>query len=63
MSWMAWLFLAAVGIGVVVSQFLPELLHVLGKLLDRLPPKLGLVILGAAIVVCTLLGLAMKPRW
>ncbi len=60
MSWTAWLFLAAVGFCVFAIQFLPEILHVPGKLLDRLPPKVGIVILGVAIVVCALAGLAMR---
>lgn len=59
MSWTAWLFVAAVGTGVLASLFLPELLHVPGKLLDRLSPKFGIVILGTVIVVCALVGLAM----
>lgn len=62
MSWTAWLLLAAVGIGVFASLFFLELLHVPGKLLDRLPPQLGMLMLGVVIVVCTLAGLAMMPR-
>jgi hypothetical protein len=62
MSWTAWLLLAAVGIGVFASLIFLELLHVPGKLLDRLPPQLGMLMLGVVIVVCTLAGLATMPR-
>lgn len=62
MSWTGWLFVAAVGVGVIAIQFIPEFFHASGKLSDRLPPKLGMVILGAVIVACALAGFAMTPR-
>lgn len=62
MSWTAWLLVAAIGVGVIASQFTPELYQASGKLLDRLPPKLGIVILGAVVVACVLAGLAMMPH-
>ncbi len=62
MSWIGWLIVAVVGVGVIAIQFIPELFHTSGKLLDRLPPKLGMAILGAVIVAGVLAGLAMMPR-
>lgn len=62
MSWTAWFLVAAVGVGVIAIQFILEIFHIFGKLLDQLPPKLGMVILGAVFVACALAGLAMMPR-
>ena len=59
MSWTGWLIVAVavVGVCVIAIQFFPELFHISGKLLDRLSPKRGLVILGAVIVACLLAGM------
>ena len=57
MNWTGWLIVAAIGVGVLTIQFIPELFLAAGNLLDRLPPKLGFVILGPAVVVSLLAGM------
>ena len=60
MNWTGWLIVVVIGLGIVAIQFIPELLHAAGNLLDRLPPKLGLVILGAVVVVSLLAGMIIQ---
>ncbi len=60
MSWTGWLLVAAVGVGVIAIQFIPEVFHATGKFLDRLSPRIGLAILSAIIVVGLLAGLAVR---
>ena len=60
MNWTGWLIVVAIGVGVLAIQFIPELFHASGKLLDRLSPRIGLVILGAIIVVGLLAGVAVR---
>lgn len=60
MSWTSWLLVVAIGVGVLDFQFIPELFHATGKLLDRSSPRIGLVILRAIIVVGLLAGVAVR---
>lgn len=59
MNWTGWLIVAVIGVGVLAIQFIPELFHTAGKLLDRLPPKLGIVILGVVMIAGLLAGMVV----
>ncbi len=59
MNWIGWLTVAAIGVGVLALQFIPELFLFAGKLLDRFPTKRGIVILGAVIVAGLLAGMVV----
>lgn len=59
MNGIGWLIVVAIGVGAIALQFIPELFHTFGRLLDRLPAKLGTVILRAVIVVGLLAGIAV----
>ena len=60
MNGTGWLIVVAIGVGVLAIQFIPELFHATGKLLDRLSPRVGLAILGAIIVVGLLASVAVR---
>ena len=60
MNGTGWLIVVAIGVGVLAIQFIPELFHATGKLLDRLSTRVGLAILGAIIVVGLLASVAVR---
>ena len=56
MPWTGWLMIAAIVVAWFAIQFAPELLKSAGIGLDRLPPKLGLVLLAVTILAILLAG-------